>query len=257
MDQDGRPRKDTVKQSARKRPKAKVVAPGKLKGRPVAGPPRTAAVKLPVSAARRAGKPAERIVGSREELPPPIRRSLEVGAEEERSLRLRLLVEGKRITVLDAQEVDAPGTLPGQLRGTSFIEVRSGGEVLAAQSLVDPGIAVGIPDPSDKKEFRGHRFIELPSYEIAIRVPLGPLQDVIDRHSQGRGERSRSRSLPALEIDLYEAKTHLVFDPRRDGPLAQARRGKVSRLAQSGEIHLDKVRGAGAREQKPRSDRPL
>ena len=254
MDQDGRPRKDTAKQSARKRPAVKVAARGKLKGRPVAGAPRTDAAKLPLSAARRAGRPAERIVGGRDELPPPIRRLAEV-AEDERSLRLRLLVEGKRITMLDAQEVEAPGTLPGELRGTNFIEVRSGGEVLAAQALVDPGIAVGIPDPADKKEFRGHRFIELPSYEIVIRVPLGPLRDLIDRHSQGRGEGSRRRSLPAIEIDLYQAKTHLVFDPRRDGPLAQAQRGKVSRLAQSGEIALDEVRGAGGRTQKPRSDR--
>src|SRR3954471_23219753 len=66
-----------------------------------------------------------------------------------RSVRLRLQVRRGRITVLDSAVVDAPPPDDPEVRGSTFLEVRSGDRVIGLQSLVDPGLSVGIPDPAD------------------------------------------------------------------------------------------------------------
>jgi len=175
--------------------------------------------------------------------------------EENRSLRLRLQVAKGRITIVDAQEVEAPGTLPEEARGTHFIEVRAGGQLVAAESLIDPGLAVGIPDAKDtKKEFRGHRIVETPSFETFIRVPLGALEAIIARHTQGVLENEQRSSVPKLEINIYEANENMAVEPRGVSSLASAHRGKLDRIAESGALDLAEVRGAGGHDRKPAGD---
>ena len=149
------------KTTSRRRTVTTGVASGKLKGKPLDSEQPTGLAKPSVAAARRSAVHAERAVSSRKELPLPTERSVGGEGHQGRSLRLQLRVEGERITVLDAIEVDVPAPVPDQVRGTDFLEVRSGDEVLALQRLIDPGVAIGIPDARDTKEFRGHREVVL------------------------------------------------------------------------------------------------
>jgi len=178
---------------------------GKLKGKPLADQGRAGPEKVSLATARRTGVDAERVVSPRGELPLPSERQNAIDPREGRSLRLRLQVEGEQITVLDATEVNVPASLPERVRGTDFLEVRAGGEVVALEPLIDPGVAVGIPDPRDTKEFRGHREMTTPSYELTVRVPLDALESVLSRDIQGSpGQAERRGSIP-LEIAVYRA----------------------------------------------------
>jgi hypothetical protein len=118
--------------------------------------------------------------------------------EQARSVRLRLQVRRGRITVLDSAVVGAPAPDDAEVRGSTFLEVRSGDRVIALQSLVDPGLSVGIADPADPAdEFRGHRVVRESTWETAIRVPIEVLAE----------------SAPSdLSISIFEAPEHLVLD---------------------------------------------
>ena len=142
---------------------------------------------------------------------------------ENRSLRLRLLVEGERITVLDAVEVDAPAPQPDRVRGTNFVEVRAGSDILTVQPLVDPGVEIGIPDPNDTTEFRGHREVAVASWEVAVRVPLEAIDALI-----ARDEQRRDRS--SFEVAVYQASETIEVDPVRFDTVRGAR-GGLARVA--------------------------
>jgi hypothetical protein len=243
-----RPRKrieEPGKSDSRRQPAvSRGVPKGELKGKPLDGGVRAGPEKMSLAMARRTAVDAERPVGRRRELPLPTERPGAGDPGELRSLRLRLLVEGERITVLDAVEVDAPGSLPEQVRGTDFLEVRAGGEVVALEPLIDPGVAVGIPDASDMTEFRGHREMTLPSYELTVRVPLDVLESVVSR---------RRGSIP-LEIDMYRATENLVVETRRFDMPRAARGDRLARVATTGRLTLDEVRRAGGRDRKPEAE---
>ena len=104
--------------------------------------------------------------------------------------------------------------------------------MLALEPLVDPGVAIGIPDPRDGgDEFRGHREIELPSYEVAVRVPLEALE------SAGAPTPAKRR----IEVTLYRATENLELDPSRTDSVREARR-RLARVAASGPLAVDDVR---------------
>jgi hypothetical protein len=241
---DGSRRKQSVPRSSAPR--------GKLKGRLLSKTPRTGPEKAPVAAAKRMAKRTEFIVGARKELPRPTARSHSTLHPEIRSLRLRLLVEGDRISVLNAQVVDAPGMLPDHVRGTHFLEVRVGGEVLALTTLIDPGLAVGIPDPRDTKEFRGHKFTKLKSYQTFVRVPLERLDQVMSKGAQGVSSSRKPAELPSLEIAIYRANETLAVESRHVDLSSMARHETLARVATTGRLSLGDVRRAGGREHKPK-----
>lgn len=168
------------------------------------------------------------------------------------SLRLRLIVDGEHIRVLSAQEVDAPSTLPERVRGTHFLEVQVGNELLALDRLVDPGLAVGTPDPRDTSHSRGHRVVELASYELTVRVPLDALETVVSRSLQGLPAEAQSLSVP-LEIAVYRATENLAIEPRRFDVLQATRSGQFVRTATTGQLNLDEVRRSVGGAQKPAS----
>ncbi|MFL6175109.1 MAG: hypothetical protein ACJ715_00545 [Ornithinibacter sp.] len=211
------------------------VASGELKGRPRAtdesGP-----TKLSVSRAKH-GSPAEREV-DRRDLPLPPAAVPEIDDAKGRSLGLRLEVSGDRITVLDSLEIDAPTAVPGRVRGTDFLALRAGDEILAVKRLIDPGIAVGIPDRS-APEFLGHREITLDTYELTILLPLEVIEQMDDRERQGTAGRPKLRA--TVEFEVYRAEETTELAPGLQEALRD-RRG-LERVAGSGELALDSLRG--------------
>ncbi len=261
MDEHGRPRKeiaaprnDAGRRSAAGRHPAvsKGVPKGELKGKLLADEVRAGSAKVSVTTARRIAVDAEREVSPRRELPLPTENPGATDPRGGRSLRLRLLVEGERITVLDAIEVDVRAPLPERVRGTDFLEVRAGDEVLALEPLIDPGVAVGIPDPRDTTEFRGHREVELASYEVVVRVPIDAMEAIVARDLQGSPDEAKGRDRTPLEIALYRASENLVLEPSRVDMAREARGARLSRVATTGRLSLGEVRaGSGGALRKP------
>jgi hypothetical protein len=248
MDEHGRPRKQ-LDQSAkpadrRRSAPSSGVARGKLKGKPLADEVRAGPAKATVASARLAAAETERSASPRKELPLPMENP---GAAddraENRSLRLRLLVEGDRISVMDAVEVDVPAPQAARIRGTNFLEVRAGGDVLTVQPLVDPGVEIGIPDPTDTTEFRGHREVDVPSYEVVIRVPLAAMDAQVARGDERPTQRP-------FEITVYRASENLEIDPLRFDSAREAR-GKLARVATTGRLSMDEVRASRYPNRKP------
>lgn len=236
METNDRPRKkiqESGKAASRRKSAVSRGAPaGSLKGRPLADEGRTGREKPSLAAARRTSSDAEQSPSRRKDLPLPLERPDREDRREDRSLRLTLRVEGERITVVNAMEVDAPARELQPVRGSRFLEVRTGDQVLALEPLVDPGVAIGIPDPRDgADEFRGHREIELPSYEVAVRVPLEALE------SAGAPTPAKRR----IEVNLYRATENLELDPSRTDSVREARR-RLARVAASGPLAVDDVR---------------
>jgi hypothetical protein len=211
------------------------VASGELKGRPrpadESGP-----TKVPASRAKDASG-AEREV-SRRDLPLPPAAVREVDEVEGRSLGLRLEVSGDRITVLDSLEIDAPTEVPGRVRGTDFLALRAGDEIVAAKRLIDPGIAVGIPD-RNAPEFLGHRETRLETYELTMLVPLDVIERIDDRERQGTAGRPDPRTTVELELYRAEETTELALGRQE----AVRDRARLERVAGSGELALDSLRG--------------
>lgn len=247
MDEYERPRKQIRRDATAAKRRGSTVShglpPGSLKGKPKAADERALAAKPSLTDARRTAAEAERVVSARRELPLPMERIDTSDRTEDRSLRLSLRVEGEQISVMNAIEVDAPARELQPVRGTSFVEVRLGDRVLALEPLVDPGVAIGIPDARDKDEFRGHREIQQPSYEVAVRVPLDALESAGEADRRG-----------ALEISVYDATETLELDPVRTDSVRDARR-RLARVATSGRLEVDEVRSvsrAGERKVPPR-----
>ncbi|HEY1105253.1 MAG TPA: hypothetical protein VGE78_03815 [Agromyces sp.] len=141
-------------------------------------------------------------------------------APQERSVRLRLEVQGGRISVLDSTVVDVPPADRSAARGTAFIEVRAGKSVVALEPLVDPGLSIGIPDRSDPADaFRGHRVIEDDTWEAVVRVPV---EAVADREAE-------------LSVSIYRASERLILEAESDLPLARRSR-RVEEVATSAPI---------------------
>jgi hypothetical protein len=247
MDEYERPRKQIRKDATAAKRRGSTVSrglrPGSLKGKLRAADERLGTVKPSVSVSRRTASDAERVVSGRREIPLPIERTEVSGQAGGRSLRLSVRVEGERISVVNAVEVDAPARELEPVRGTSFLEVRVGDRVLALEPLIDPGISIGIPDARDKEEFRGHREMQQPAYEVAIRVPLDALE------SSGEGDRR-----DAIEVNVYDATENLELDAGRSDAVRDARR-RLARVATTGRLRVDEVRTvsrAGDRKSPPR-----
>lgn len=247
MDEYERPRKQIRKDATAAKRRGSTVSrgvrSGASKGKPRAADERPGAAKPSLGVARRTAADAERIVSGRKDLPLPMERTGVSDRPENRSLRLSLRVEGDQISVVNAIEVDAPARALEPVRGTSFLEVRVGDRVLALEPLIDPGVAIGIPDSRDKEEFRGHRELQLPAYEVAVRVPLDALESAGE--ADRRGE---------IEINVYDATETLELDAARSDSVRDARR-RLARVASTGRLDIDDVRTvsrSGDRKSPPR-----
>jgi hypothetical protein len=139
----------------------------------------------------------------------------------DRSVRLRLQVRRGRITVLDSAVVDASAGGGTEVRGSAFLEVRSGDRVIALQSLVDPGLSVGIPDPAQRAEgVRGHRVVRESTWETTVYVPIEDL----------------ANSAPTeLSISIFETPEHMTLDAQSPRSVA-ARVRSATVLASSAQL---------------------
>lgn len=226
----------------------KRLAPGKLKGKLLSAGTRPASVKASVGVARRLAGSVEQKVERGRELPKMRQIADDGQAAGPRSLWLRLKVKGKAITVLDAEPVDVDADRPDELRGTAFLEVRLGNELLAARALVDPGIAVGIPDYRSGEPFRGHRIMEMASYETFIRVDLERLMTLV--------ERSERLASPELEINLLRTDAHVGVTLDRSSPPLSADRRIAARTASSARVTISDLLGTGRGNKPPPAKRP-
>ena len=139
MDEYERPRKQIRKDATAAKRRGSSVSrglrSGSLKGKPAAADERIGPAKPSLGVARRTAADTGRAVSGRRDLPLPMERADMGDRSEGRSLRLSLRVEGDQISVVNAIEVDAPARELQPVRGTSFLEVRVGDQVLALEPL--------------------------------------------------------------------------------------------------------------------------
>lgn len=110
-------------------------------------------------------------------------------------VRLRVRVtEGGRLTVVGAKAVEGELVEP-KLRGALAYEAVVGGKRVAAGGIPDVGEQRSFPDPKAKiPEMKGHHVVELPSYEVNVRVPRAAV---------------KAAELPKLEVALFRIKEDL------------------------------------------------
>jgi hypothetical protein len=224
------------------------VAGGELKGRPLE-PEFTGRAKPSVADAMKLSAESDREVGRRD-LPLPREARTEEHEMDGRSLGLRLEVSGDRITVLDSLEVDVPTFTADRVRGTDFLAVQAGGELLAIKPLIDPGRAIGIPDPN-ATEFRGHREVILDTYELTVLLPMVAIERLAARDLQGAPDRT-DEPPTAVEIVMYRAAETSDLDPRRHAAIQS--RDDLEVVASSGPLTLDSLRGTGWADVRRRRD---
>ncbi|HXV34789.1 MAG TPA: hypothetical protein VD769_12325 [Gaiellaceae bacterium] len=110
-------------------------------------------------------------------------------------VRLRVRVtEGGRLTVVGAKAVEGELVEP-KLQGAMAYEAAVGGKRIAAGGIPDVGEQRSFPDPKAKlPEMKGHHVVELPSYEVNVRVPKAAV---------------KASQLPKLELALFRIKEDL------------------------------------------------
>lgn len=241
---------DADRKAVRRHPAvSKGASSGKLKEKATARREASGRVKPSVSEARKQGTDAERTVG-RTDLPLPPQAGRKAPEPEGRSLGLRLQVSGDRITVLNSLVLDTPGAPPERVRGTDFLAVHSGGEIIALKRLNEPGVAYGIPDPHDP-EFRGHREILLDTYELTILVPLQAIDRLAARErTEDQGTDARPSTVEILMLRTPETTD---IEPRAMNAIRDRR--DVETVASSGELTAEALyevlwtrgRGGGAK----------
>ena len=90
-------------------------------------------------------------------------------------LRLRVLVEPGKLTLAGGTVVEGPLTQPPLLHPGLAYEVTVSGRRLAVGQVQDAGVWRSFGDPTGRPALSGHHITVLPSYEIAVRIPLTDL----------------------------------------------------------------------------------
>jgi hypothetical protein len=87
-------------------------------------------------------------------------------------LRLRVLIQDGELSLAGATVVEGPLTQSPALHPGLAYEVTLGSRRLAVGQVQDAGVWRSFPDPSGRPALAGHHITVLPSYEIAVRIPL-------------------------------------------------------------------------------------
>lgn len=117
-----------------------------------------------------AGQPPAR--GFRDQEPPRRRPSKDHENGGGGYLRLRVLVEPGQLTLVGATVVEGPLAQATELHPGLAYEVTLGSRRIAVGQVQDAGVWRSFGDPSGRPALAGHHITILPSYEIAVRVPL-------------------------------------------------------------------------------------
>jgi hypothetical protein len=123
------------------------------------------------AAAAAAGQPPAR--GFRDQEPPRrSRSSKDDGSGGDGYLRLRVLVEPGKLSLVGGTVVEGPLAQAAELHPGLAYEVTLGSRRVAVGQVQDAGVWRSFGDPSGRPALSGHHITLLPSYEIAVRVPL-------------------------------------------------------------------------------------
>jgi hypothetical protein len=127
-----------------------------------------------------------------QEPPKPPRRTQPAGGAsgkaKEGYVRLRVLVEDGALSVAGAKFVEGPLAEANALHPGLAYEVTLGSRSIAAGGVADAGVWRSFPDPLGRPGLQGHHIAEVPSYEIAVRIPVQKLS---------------ISALPKAQITLY------------------------------------------------------
>lgn len=141
---------------------------------------------VPKTASGRTARPPSR--GFRDQEPPRPPRSAKGGGGADRDgyLRLRVLVEEQALSLAGAAVVEGPLAQTPVLHPGLAYEVTLGSRRLAVGQIQDAGVWRSFPDPSGRPALSGHHITVLPSYEIAVRIPMTGLSKALLRRANVR-----------------------------------------------------------------------
>ena len=145
-------------------------------------------------------------------------------------VRLRVRVTaGGRLTVVGAKAVEGELVEP-KLQGALAYEASIGGKRVAAGGIPDVGEQRSFPDPKAKlPEMKGHHVVELPSYEVNVRVPKAAV---------------KVSELPKLEVALFRIKEDLPEEAAAfaaEAPLADQFQRELREVARLKGVKPDKL----------------
>jgi hypothetical protein len=152
---------------------------------------------------RRAGSAEARMPkdGYADQEPPKPPRRPNSGAPKKKEgyVRLRVLVHDGELSVVGAKFVEGPLAQTETVHPGRAYEVMLGSRRVSAGVIPDAGQWRSFADPTGRAGMDGHHITELPSYEIAVRIPADELS---------------MSALPKAQITLYQwrgaAPTELV-----------------------------------------------
>ncbi len=171
-----------------------------------------------------------------QEPPRPPRRTRPAGRgskpAKEGYIRLRVLVEDGELSVAGARFVEGPLAALETLQPGLAYEVTLGTRRIAAGAIPDAGVWRSFPDPLGRAGLQGHHITEVPSYEIAVRVPLQELSMSALPKAQIMLYRWRGTG-PAAELGARSLRAQLKGRVETVATLKGIRMGQLSKGAQA------------------------
>ena len=164
------------------------------------------------------------------------------GRPAQQYVRLRVLVRGDRLTVLDSHLVDGPLAAPTTLHGAGVYEVTVGDRLVHAAAVPDLGLEQrSFPNPGGPPDQRGHHLTERATSEFSVRIPaeeltaetIGAVQVRLHRLVEpAAGVRVGAQSLGAQLHERVEPVAELTGLPESVLPEAiEARGGRTGQGA--------------------------
>ena len=165
-----------------------------------------------------------------QEQPRPPRRTKPAGRAAkpatEGYVRLRVLVQNGELSVAGAQFVEGPLAPMETLHPGLAYEVTFGARRVAAGGIVDAGQWRSFPDRLGRPGLEGHHITQVPSYEIAVRVPAQELT---------------MSALPKARITLYRWRGTAPAAPVASRSLKAQLKGRVETVATLNGIRMNRL----------------
>jgi hypothetical protein len=146
--------------------------------------------------------------------------------KKEGYVRLRLRVSGDRVAVAGAAAVEGPLVSESKLDGDLAYEVLLGDKRVAVGSVPDAGVRRSFPAPRGQGEMQGHFVTEVPTFDVAVRIPASEVS---------------LAALPKLDIALYRVKEELPTAPLEGRPLAEQFGRQLREVARLRGIRPDRL----------------
>lgn len=203
-------------------------------------PKRDAGTRNRMAPLRRVKSPAETRAPKRgypeQEPPKPPRRTKPAGGASRKGMegyvRLRVLVQNGELSVAGAKFVEGPLAAMNVLHPGLAYEVTLGSRRVAAGAIADAGVWRSFPDPLGRPGLQGHHITEVPSYEIAVRVPVQELS--MSALSKARITLYRWRGTgPAAPVEGRSLKAQLKGRVDTIATLKGIRLSRLSKQAQA------------------------